>query len=168
MRTNTPHRIPAPAHISISRACPDDLETILALQYAAYQSEAALLGTDDIPPLKQTLAAITAEFGASLFLKAVDDNGNIVGSVRGRLDGGTLFIGKLIVAPPLQGQGIGTRLLAAMEQTCPCSRYELFTSSKSLRNIALYERAGYTAFKKERMAEDLYFIFMQKIPGRAA
>ena len=36
----------------IADALPDDLEQILQLQYLAYQSEAALCGTQDIPPLK--------------------------------------------------------------------------------------------------------------------
>lgn len=32
-----------------------DLQDILNLQYLAYQSEAKLFGSKDIPPLKQTL-----------------------------------------------------------------------------------------------------------------
>lgn len=36
----------------IADALPDDLEQILQLQYLAYQSEAELCGTQDIPPLK--------------------------------------------------------------------------------------------------------------------
>lgn len=41
--------------MQISRAEKQDLEEILKLQYLAYQSEAALFGTNDIPPLKQTI-----------------------------------------------------------------------------------------------------------------
>ena len=39
----------------IVKAQYDDLREILELQYLAYQSEAALFGSRDIPPLKQTL-----------------------------------------------------------------------------------------------------------------
>ncbi|WP_295084445.1 hypothetical protein [Ruminococcus sp.] len=39
----------------ILKAQKDDLQEILQLQYLAYQSEADLFGSRDIPPLKQTL-----------------------------------------------------------------------------------------------------------------
>lgn len=46
---------------SISKANMDDLQEILNLQYLAYQSEAALFGNKDIPPLKQTLDEVIEE-----------------------------------------------------------------------------------------------------------
>ena len=46
----------------IKKADQDDLVKILQLQYIAYQSEAALFGSRDIPPLKQTLDELTEEF----------------------------------------------------------------------------------------------------------
>ena len=39
----------------IKKATKEDLWEILDLQYIAYQSEADLFGTQDIPPLKQTI-----------------------------------------------------------------------------------------------------------------
>ena len=42
----------------ITKAEKNDLEEILKLQYLAYQSEAALFGNKDIPPLKQTLEEV--------------------------------------------------------------------------------------------------------------
>ena len=38
-----------------------DLPEILQLQYLAYQSEADLFGSRDIPPLKQTLDEVIEE-----------------------------------------------------------------------------------------------------------
>ena len=37
--------------MDISKARKEDLQEILSLQYLAYQSEAALFGSKDIPPL---------------------------------------------------------------------------------------------------------------------
>ena len=45
----------------IEKARFEDLYAILQLQYLAYQSEADLFGTRDIPPLKQTIEYIPAE-----------------------------------------------------------------------------------------------------------
>ena len=48
--------------MEICRATENDLREILDLQYLAYQSEAALFESNDIPPLKQTLDELTYEF----------------------------------------------------------------------------------------------------------
>jgi len=45
---------------------------------------------------------------------------------------------------------------------CPHSRYELFTSDKSVRNIKLYERLGYKIFKTVDAAQDLKFVYIEK------
>lgn len=139
-----------------------DLQEILHLQYLAYQSEAQLLGQPDIPPLKQTLEEVAREFREGIFLKAVDAGGVIVGSVRAYANIDTLYIGKLMVHPDIQGQGIGTELLKEIERLCLCKRCELFTSSKSARNIKLYERVGYKAFAEKIMSADLKFIYLEK------
>lgn len=146
----------------IVKAEKSDLENILELQYLAYQSEAKLLSDFSIPPLKQTYDDLVQEYDKSLFLIAVDENGEIIGSVRAHIDGDTAFIGKLIVHPKRQGQGIGTKLLLAIEHECHAVRYELFTSDKSIRNIQLYERLGYVRFIEKKIASELTFIYLEK------
>ena len=47
--------------MKIEKAEYKDLAEILTLQYLAYQSEADLFGTRDIPPLKQTLEEVIEE-----------------------------------------------------------------------------------------------------------
>jgi GNAT superfamily N-acetyltransferase len=146
----------------IIQAAYDDLQEILNLQYLAYQSEAALCGNPNIPPLTQTLEEVRAEFERGVFLKALDEDGHLVGSVRAYSDSGVLHIGKLMVRPDLQGHGIGTKLLAEIERVCPHKRYELFTSAKSERNISLYERVGYVRFKEQDMGDGLQFVYLYK------
>ena len=128
----------------------------------AYRSEAELLGNFDIPPLKQTLSDLQAEYDKKIFLKAIDDSGAIVGSVRYFSQGDTVYIGKLIVNPAVQGRGIGTSLLIEVEKLCPNKRCELFTSNKSLKNISLYERLGYKIFADKLAAKDLTFVYLEK------
>ena len=147
----------------ITKAERIDLEKILNLQYLAYQSEAMLLGDFSIPPQKQTIEEVKKEFEKGIFLKAVDEKGDIIGSVRAHTDNGTAYIGKLIVHPERQGRGIGTKLMSAIERECAAARYELFTSDKSVRNISLYERLGYARFKTEKVAEGLTFVYLEKL-----
>ncbi len=108
----------------IIKANKSDLRTILELQYLSYQSEAKLFNDFSIPPLKQTYNEVEQEYQNGIFLKAIDENEEIIGSVRAYIDNDTAYIGKLIVHPDKQGQRIGTELLSAIEQNCPVSRYE--------------------------------------------
>lgn len=148
--------------MTIQQAEKKDLQEILDLQYLAYQSEAQLLNDYNIPPLKQTLKEVEKEFSDGVFLKMVDEDDRIVGSVRACLVDHTLYIGKLIVRPDLQRQGIGTKLLEEIERVCPCKRCELFTSSKSTRNIRLYERVGYRTFDEKVVSDNLTFVYLEK------
>lgn len=145
----------------IKKAQKEDLEKILELQYLAYQSEAELFGNMGIPPLKQTIEEVYDEFQKGTILKAVDD-GTIIGSVRAYQENGTVYIGKLMVHPEMQKKGIGTKLLLEIENEYPNQRYELFTSTKSISNIRLYERLGYKIFKEEAVSQNLQFVYLQK------
>ena len=146
----------------ILKAQPEDLGVILALQYRAYRSEARLLNDDKIPPLMQTLGDVEKEYREGIVLKAVDEVGVIIGSVRAREEGDTLHIGKLMVLPEKKGRGIGTQLLVAIEKSCPKPRYELFTSNISIRNLKLYEGLGYRRFREEQVTPELKFVYMEK------
>ncbi len=154
---------PPPDAIAIEPAEADDLPAILALQRRAYQSEAELVGNPRIPPLLETLNELQRALRDGVFLKAVDWTGAIIGSVRGIVKDGTLHVGKLMVEPSWQGRGIGSRLLAAIEEHCPQPRYELFTSNKSVRNIALYERAGYVRCGERDVGAGLRFVYLEKV-----
>lgn len=147
--------------IVIEKACKEDLKEILSLQYKAYQSEAKLFGTTDIPPLKQTLEEVNEEFQKGIVLKAIE-NGTIIGSVRAYQENGTAYIGKLMVHPDMQKKGIGTMLLSEIEKQFPSMRYELFTSTRSIGNIRLYQKLGYRIFKEETVTEELQFVYLEK------
>lgn len=148
--------------VRITRAEKKDAPEILELQYLAFQSEADLLGIPDIPPLKQTIEELDKEFEKSVFLKAVDEDGRIVGSVRACPKAEVLHIGKLMVHPLLQGQGIGYQLLTEIEHMLPYQRYELFTSTASVKNQQLYKKAGYTVQYEEESGGGIRLVYMAK------
>ena len=148
--------------MNIKKAEKEDLQEILDLQYMAYQSEAKLFNTIDIPPLKQTLEEVFNEYTKGIILKALDEKGKIIGSVRGYLEDETVYIGKLMVHPQHQGKGIGTKLLLRIESEFSGYRYELFTSTKSKKNIELYEKLGYRVFSQRKISEELRFVYLVK------
>ena len=149
----------------IQKAEMDDLEEILILQKLAYQSEAELNNDFTIPPLMQTLDEVHAELGQALFLKAMQGE-RIIGSVRAYEKDGTCYIGRLIVHPAYQSQGIGSSLMRAIEDSFNCKRFELFTSQRSERNLCLYVKLGYREFKQVVLNEKVTLIFLEKLNGK--
>jgi GNAT superfamily N-acetyltransferase len=148
--------------ISIVQASPTDAAEILALQKVAYQSEAKLNDDWSIPPLTQTLSEIEAEFETKVFLKSVSEKG-IIGSVRASLDSGTCLVGRLIIHPDYQGKGIGTLLMEKIETVFSrAERFELFTGTKSIDNIRLYQRLGYREYREEDLSSKVRLVFMEK------
>ena len=149
-------------NVKIEKAEREDLNEILELQYLAYQSEAALFGTNDIPPLRQTLDEVVEEYNVGIILKMVDENGIIIGSVRAKENNNTVYIGKLMVHPDYRGNGFGTKLLSEIEHLFPNKRYELFTSTRSVDNIRLYQKSGYKIFSERIENDELTFVYMEK------
>ena len=148
----------------VVRAEKEDLKEILDLQYLAYQSEAALFGNKDIPPLKETLPELEEEFSHGVVLKMVSEDGRIIGSVRSYAKDKTAYIGKLMVHPDFRGKGYGSKLLREIERYYVDTRYELFTSTRSVDNIRLYEKLGYKIFDEKKITDELVFVYMEKMP----
>ena len=86
----------------------------------------------------------------------------IIGSVRTNDQDGTCYIGKLMVHPNHHNKGFGKMLMNAIEGIYPRFRYELFTGSKSKKNIALYEKLGYKAFRERLIAHDFNLVYLEK------
>jgi ribosomal protein S18 acetylase RimI-like enzyme len=151
----------------IGEATQEDAPELLGLQRAAYQSEALLYDEPELPPLTQSLADLQEELFEVVCLTAVTA-GRIVGSVRGRVDGGTAHVGRLIVAPDMQGRGIGTHLMTELEKRLRprVERFEVFTGSRSIRNIALYERLGYRECRRRPLNDTADLVFLEK-PAQA-
>lgn len=140
----------------------EDLKEILELQYLAYQSVAKLHNNFTIQPLTQSLEEVELEYYKGTILKGVDMAGKIIASARGYAEGGTLYIGKVIVHPDQQGKGYGSQIIRALEELYPGLRYELFTSNKSIKNLGIYEHLGYVRFKEVTVSPELVLIYLEK------
>lgn len=130
-------------NIEILKATVSDLMVILKLQKTTFISEAELYNDYNIQPLTQSFESIQTDFKNYIFLKAEYKN-RIVGSVKARETGEYCWIGRLIVAPEFQNQGIGRKLMTQIENEFPTTKkYMLCTGYKSIKNIKLYESLGY-------------------------
>ncbi|WP_440713723.1 GNAT family N-acetyltransferase [Gordonia sp. FQ] len=139
-----------------------DAGEVLTLQRAAYVSEAIAHDDLAIPPLVQTLDDLRAELAdENVIGLGIRRGGRLVAAVRLRIRGRLAELGRLTVVPDLQGGGLGSRLLATIDDELPpgVDRVELFTGERSAANLRLYRRMGYVEDRRVSAgAYDLVFL----------
>jgi tRNA (guanine37-N1)-methyltransferase len=131
----------------VEPATASDVGELATLQRACWVSEAHANGSLEIPPLVESLEEVAGSL-TQWQTWVVRSGGRLVGSVRGRLaveDPQTWEIGRLMVAPDLQGRGIGRSLLEFAERAAApgATAYWINTGQRSAANLRRYRRAGY-------------------------
>lgn len=150
--------------IVLSRISPADAGEVLTIQRAAFVSEALIYGTADMPPLTQTLEEVRAELADAIGWVARTDE-RLVGTIRVRETVDLLLIGRIAIAPDMQGSGIGRALLEAAEDDSEAPQAELFTGSLSEANVRLYESCGYRITDRVDQDDGTSQLFMRKALG---
>jgi ribosomal protein S18 acetylase RimI-like enzyme len=108
------------------------------LQRAAYRGEAALLGTDALPPLTETAAQLRA-CGEELWVTGAAPDA-AVGLER---EGAALRIARLMVAPAAQRRGLGRAAVALAIARAEGRDVVVSTGALNAPALALYESAGF-------------------------
>ena len=141
--------------VQIRPATSSDAGEVLTLQRAAFVAEAQLYGEPDIQPLRDTAddvrRAIADPRTHVVVAEAVDDgegrSGRLLGSARLTVAEGTAaVVGRIVVAPDVQGRGLGSLLVQALHDLAAglgVRRFELWTGGSSQSNLAFYRRHGY-------------------------
>jgi tRNA (guanine37-N1)-methyltransferase len=151
-----------PSELVIEPARPDDAGELSTLQLAAYLSEGQ--ATLSVPPLTQTLDEMRDSLSTGTVLVARRGH-RLVGSVRGEpKDDDVWYIGRLMVAPDLWGQGIGSELMAAIEGCAPpgTTRLRLLTGASSEHNLAYYRRRGYREVARDLDVVGVLVVIMER------
>lgn len=138
---------------------PDELPGVLSVQHRAFARVARELGIreQDLPPLKETLADLEELFSAGTrFLVAIDAEGRVIGSVRGRVistpTATTVEVGRLVVDDAWVRCGVGSALMDVLESGYPeATRFELFTGADACAPLSLYLKRGYVESRREHL-----------------
>lgn len=126
---------------------------VLALQREAYAVEAALIGSDGIPALTETLDQLR-EAGET-WLGCFDGVG-LSGAVAWRLlDDGTVDICRLVVAPRAFRAGVATALLDELDRRHPANPMIVSTGSANKPALELYHRRGFRPVRQREAAPGL-------------
>jgi tRNA (guanine37-N1)-methyltransferase len=139
--------------LDVRVATPADAPELLVLQRACWVPEARRSGGWEIPPQVETLEEVVDWLGQWTTWVAREPSsgatrGRLLAAVRGRVRPGDPTVwetGRLMVAPDLQGRGLGRAMLELAEAAAPASveTFWINTSKAMDANIRRYTRAGY-------------------------
>jgi tRNA (guanine37-N1)-methyltransferase len=135
------------ADLDVRPAVPADAGELYTLQRACWLQELEANPGVEIPALRESLDDVRRGLGEWTVMVAREPtSGRLVGAVRGRVDPhGEWDIGRVMVAPDLQGRGLGRALLELVEALAPAdvTTYVLFTGAGSTDNLRMYKKAGF-------------------------
>lgn len=135
------------ADLDVRPAVPADAGELYTLQRACWLQELEANPGVEIPALRESLDDVRRGLGEWTVMVAREpSSGRLVGAVRGRVDShGEWDIGRVMVAPDLQGRGLGRALLELVEALAPAgvTTYVLFTGAGSTDNLRMYKKAGF-------------------------
>ena len=168
--------------LTIKIATKEDIPQLERLVNGAYRGESSKKGwtteadlLDGIRTNKDVLSGMINR-GDSIVLKCINPTDELVGCVYLQNKEEKLYLGMLTVAPDIQDQGIGKKLLQAAEkyaQAQQCSAITITVISLRQELIKWYERRGYQATGEKKPfpsndprfglpKQDLEFIVMEK------
>jgi ribosomal protein S18 acetylase RimI-like enzyme len=140
--------------------------SLLALQREAYAVEAALIASDGIPQLTETLEGLRA---AGLDWLGTFDEGGLTGAVSWKvLDDGTIDIHRLVVTPRAFRRGIATGLLDALDARFPDRTTLVSTGRDNGPARELYRRRGFTVVREREAIPGLWVTELERRGGPAA
>jgi ribosomal protein S18 acetylase RimI-like enzyme len=133
---------------------------LLALQQASYAVEAALIGTSDIPPLKDTPETL-ARCGETFY--GYFEGDSLVGAISYKIENDTLDIHRLVVRPDRFRKGIGRSLVAFVEEIEPGPRRIVVSTGAGNRPAKnLYLSLGFRKTNETEVAPGLRVALFEK------
>lgn len=140
-----------------------ELAKLVTLQRDAYRVEAGLIGTDAIPPLRETVADLQAS-GETLWGSYAD--GQLLGAAGYKAQGDLLDIYRLAVSPAYFRRGIAGTLLAHVEAEAHMAGVRGIVVSTGAANapaVAFYERAGFRETTRREVIPGLLVAHFEKL-----
>ncbi|SED41106.1 tRNA (Guanine37-N(1)-) methyltransferase [Nocardioides exalbidus] len=154
--------------LDVRPAVPADAGEVFTLQKACWLQEMEANPGVEIPALRESLDDVRRGLGEWTVMVAREPStGRLVGAVRGRVDHGEWDIGRIMVAPDLQGRGLGRALLELVQELAPddVETFVLFTGAASIDNQRMYKKAGFR-MRPDRKAPPGAVVLTKKVQRR--
>ncbi|GGF34916.1 hypothetical protein GCM10011611_46420 [Aliidongia dinghuensis] len=127
---------------------------VLALQRRSYRLEAALIGTDDIPPLRESLTNLQSS-GETFF--GAFEGERLCGAIAYKVIGDTLDLHRVMVDPQFLRRGIASALIGFVKALeFRTLRTIVSTGSRNEPGRQLYARLGFVEIGEREVAPGLF------------
>ena len=140
----------------------DDIDELYQLQLIAFESEAEMIGSREVPALQESKEDNAADFINWQVLKLTSEEDKIIAAIRYRIDGDIVEVGRVMTHPDYRRQGLAQILLNEVDKAYPNRIKELYTCTKSWTNIRLYQKMGYKKYQEVDGGRNLSFVYMRK------
>lgn len=141
---------------------PELVKDILNVQTLAYKVEADIIGSDDIPPLQDTVESLQ-QCGERFYGYYVDER--LCGVISIKQFDNVVDIHRLMVHPKYFRQGIAQQLLDFVENNAEKDGIIIVsTGTKNKPAVSFYLKNGFLKIEEKRVAENLSLTtFIKKI-----
>ena len=134
-------------------------EDVLNIQIPSYKVEAEIIGSYEIPPLKDTVYTLQ-HCGETFF--GYYENEELCGVISIKVDGDGVDIHRLIVHPNHFRKGIAQMLLNFIETKFHGETIKVATGSKNIPAVSFYKKNGFQNIKEVKVNEQLSLTFFEK------
>jgi ribosomal protein S18 acetylase RimI-like enzyme len=134
-------------------------EDVLNIQIPSYKVEAEIIGSYDIPPLKDTIDTLK-QCGETFFGYYLNEE--LCGAISIRVEDDEVDIHRLIVHPNHFRKGIAQKLLNFIESKCEIETIKVATGSKNTPAVSFYKKNGFQNIKEVTVNEQLSLTFFEK------
>jgi ribosomal protein S18 acetylase RimI-like enzyme len=136
-----------------------DAEDVLNVQIPSYKVEAEIIGSYEIPPLKDTV--YTLQHCEETFI-GYYENEELCGVISIKVDNEEVDIHRLIVHPNHFRKGIAQLLLNFIESKFEVETIKVATGSKNAPAVSFYKKNGFQNIKEIIVNEQLSLTFFEK------
>lgn len=152
--------------LKLLTASSEDISELYDLQKTAFESEAEMIGSRNIPALRETKQESKNDFVNWKVLKLINTSNAIVGAIRYKKHNGKIEVGRVMVHPDYRKQGLAQWLLQEVDKEHPYDVKELYTCTKSWININLYKKMGYKVHHEVCQDDGLTYVYMRKYSSK--
>jgi ribosomal protein S18 acetylase RimI-like enzyme len=134
-------------------------EKVLHIQIPSYKVEAEIIGSYEIPPLKDTVDTLQ-QCGETFFGYYLNEE--LCGVISIKAENDEIDIHRLIVHPSHFRKGIAQRLLNFLESNFDFRTITVATGSKNTPAVSFYKKNGFENMKEVTVNEQLSLTFFEK------
>ncbi|EMO6742059.1 GNAT family N-acetyltransferase [Klebsiella pneumoniae] len=146
---------------TIRPACEADAEDISAVIISALRETNA----NDYSP--EIIARVEKSFSAAAVRRLIENRKVFVATRKGEIVGTASLDGKVVrtvfVSPVNHGQGVGTQLMAEIEQTAYMRGVSVLTVPSSVTAVSFYSKLGFVAIRDSYHGDERTIIMERRL-----